>query len=153
MNRPYQITGAIFLLFSAFIAWEAWNNLLFYTPIGPGAGFFPFWLAVVLGILSLVMIYNATFKREEPMPSDFLPTHAGYLRIGAILMVLVLTILLIVPLGFRLTTLAFLIALMYTLGRPTPLATVPIAIAGSWGTYWVFVELLRIPLPVGNFGI
>ena len=52
MRRPYQIAGTIFLFFAAFIAYES-LKLRYYTPLGPGPGFFSFWLGVLLFVLSL----------------------------------------------------------------------------------------------------
>lgn len=152
MNRPYQIASVIFLVFSAFIAWQA-LELRYYTSLGPGPGFFPFWLAAFFGLLSAIMLFQSFTKDMGPKPDDFFATRAGYLRIAGILFALVLTVLLFEPLGFRLTMLAFLMGLMYVLGRPNPLVSIPVALAGSFGGYWVFVELLDVPLPVGNFGI
>ena len=152
MNRTYQITSVVFILFSAFVAIES-LGLKFYTSLGPGPGFFPFWLAIIFGGLSAIMLYQSIAKDMGPIPEGFFATKAGYLRIGGILVALIASVFLLDPLGFRLSMLVFLFGLMYVLGRPSLLATVPIAIVGSFGTYYVFVELLDVPLPIGMFGI
>ncbi len=152
MKRPYQVTGIVFILFSAFIARES-LDLKFYTSLGPGPGFFPFWLSVFLGALAAIMLYQATFKPQEPMPSDFFANAKGYLRAGAILLALVASVLLMEPLGFRPMMLAFYLFLLFALGRQNILVTIAVALAGSWGVYQVFVELLKVPLPIGIFGI
>jgi hypothetical protein len=79
MKRPYQITGVVFLLLAAFIAWES-LQLKFYTHLGPGPGFSPFWLALVLGTVAVLMIVQATPRRWDPMPAGFLASRVGYLR-------------------------------------------------------------------------
>lgn len=56
-------------------------------------------------------------------------------------------------LGFRLTMLAFFLALLSLLGRRHPLETSILALIGSFGTFYLFVEFLSQPLPVGIFGI
>ncbi|HEX2924303.1 MAG TPA: tripartite tricarboxylate transporter TctB family protein, partial [Chloroflexota bacterium] len=83
MKRPYQITAVVFILFSAFIARDS-MELKFYTALGPGPGFFPFWLSVLMMILAAMMFYNATFKNAGPMPDDFWASKVGYLRMLAI---------------------------------------------------------------------
>ena len=153
MSRPYQITSIVFLVGSVFIAIESWWDLQFYTRLGPGPGFFPFWLSIIFAILSAFMFYNATFRRSDPMPADFFPTRIGYLRIGAIILTLIGTILLLEPLGFRLTMLLFYLFLLYALGRQKIIVTALVALAGSFGVFYVFVKMLKIPLPVGLFGI
>jgi len=151
MKRPYQITAVVFILFSAFVARES-LELKFYTALGPGPGFFPFWLSVFLGLLALNMLYQATFKPQDPMPADFFADAKGYMKIGAILLALVATVLFMDLLGFRLTMLLFYLFLLFALGRQNVLVTLAVALGGSWGVYHVFVEYLKVPLPVGIFG-
>ncbi len=152
MKRPYQITAIVFLLFSAFIARES-LELKFYTTLGPGPGFFPFWLSLFLGALAAVMLYQATFKPQDPMPSDFFANAKGYMRVAAIIIALVASILFMETIGFRLIMLAFYLFLLFALGRQNLIVTALVALAGSWGVYQVFVEYLKVPLPVGIFGI
>ena len=153
MRRVYQIASIVFLLGSAFIGIHSWLELQFYTRLGPGPGFFPFWLSIVFGILSVLMFYDATFGRSDPMPTDFFPTRIGYLRIGVIISTLIATALLLEPLGFRLTMLLSYLLLLYVLGEQKIIVTALVALAGSFGVFYVFVNLLKIPLPIGTFGI
>ncbi|MHB0871181.1 MAG: tripartite tricarboxylate transporter TctB family protein [Chloroflexota bacterium] len=152
MKRPYQITAIVFILFSAFIAVES-LSLKFYTSLGPGPGFFPFWLSVFLGLLAANMLFQATFKPQDPMPADFFVSAKGYLRGGAILLALVATVVFMDEIGFRPMMLLFYLFLLFALGRQNLLVTAAVALAGSWGVYQVFVELLKVPLPIGMFGI
>lgn len=152
MSRPYQITAAICLLFAVFVAYES-VRLKYYTPMGPGPGFFPLWLSIGFGILAAVMFCQARFGRSDPMPADFFATRMGYLRIAAILGSLVGTVVLFNPLGFRLTSLAFYFFLLTVLGRHGFLTSAVFAVVGSFGVYHVFANVLMIPLPVGIFGI
>ncbi len=151
MKRPYQVTGVVFLLLAAFIAWES-LELKFYTYIGPGPGFFPFWLALLLGALAVLMILQATFRRPDPMPADFFASRAGYLRVGAIVLALTATTVLMNVLGFSLTMLGIILLLLFALGRPNLIVTLLVSVAGSFGCFYLFTQLLRVPLPTGFFG-
>jgi putative tricarboxylic transport membrane protein len=151
MKRTYQIAGTVFLLFSAFVVWQSWG-LKFWTSLGPGPGFFPFWLAIFLGALSLGMIYQATFKPEEPMPSDFFASKKGYLKCLAIILALTFIVRFMDELGFRLSSFIFYMFLLFALGRQNIIVALLVSLAGSWGVYYVFVELLKVILPVGMFG-
>jgi putative tricarboxylic transport membrane protein len=151
MRRSYLITGAVFLLLAAFVAVEA-LKLRYYTPLGPGPGFFSFWLALILGGLALIMILQATFGPPEPMPEDFFSNRIGYLRIGAVVLALVFAIALLEPLGFSLTMFAVTAFLLYTLGRQGIVLTVLVSLACSFGTYYVFDHWLMVPLPRGVLG-
>ncbi len=151
MKRPYQIAGVVFLLMAAFIAWES-LELKFYTYIGPGPGFFPFWLAMVLGVLAVLMILQATFRRPDPMPADFFASRAGYLRVGAIVLALTATTALMDILGFQLTMLGTIIFLLFALGRPSLIVTLLVSVAGSFGCFYLFDRWMKVPLPTGFFG-
>lgn len=152
MERPYQITAAMCLLFAAFVAHGAFK-LKLYTPMGPGPGFFPFWLSLAFGLLAVVLFWQARFGRPEPMPADFFATRTGYVRIAAILVALIGTVVLLNPLGFRLTSLLFYFFLLNVLSRHSLVVSTAVALAGSFGVYHVFANLLMIPLPIGFLGI
>lgn len=152
MRCVYQITGLVFLLLASFLGYHAFA-LRYYTPLGPGPGFFPLWLCGLLGLLALVVIFQATFAQSDPLPEDFFPLASGYKRIVAVVAGLVAVALLMPILGFRLTMLGFYLALLTLLGRRHAVETVILALVGSFGTFYLFVEYLSQPLPVGIFGI
>ncbi len=152
MNRPYQIASIVIILFSAYWGRES-LNLQYMTPLGPGPGFFPLWLSVMTVALAAVMFYQATFKRSGPMPDDFFASKMGYLRIAGMILAILACVLFMEVIGFRLMMLVFYIFLLSILGRQKPLMTLIVALAGSWGVYHVFVELLKVPLPIGIFDI
>ena len=152
MRRAYQITGAVLLLLAAFVAVES-LKLRYYTSMGPGPGFFPFWLAVILGALAVTMLVQTTLGQAEPMPADFFASRTGYLKMGAVVLALAGTTALIEPLGFCLTMLAVYLFLLCTLGRQHPIVTAVVSLGGSFGVYYLFVRWLQVPLPRGLFGL
>lgn len=151
MRRSYLITGAVFLLLAVFIAVEA-LKLQYYTRLGPGPGFFSFWLAVILGALALIMMLQATFGQPEPMPKDFFSNRIGYLRIGGVVLSLVFAIALLEPLGFSLTMFVVCAFMLYALGRQRIIFILLVSIAFSFGTYYVFDHWLQVALPRGVLG-
>ena len=152
MRRTYQITGTIIFAFSLFIIHEA-LKLRYYTSLGPGPGFFSFWLAVILALLAVGMIFQATFRPTEPMPNDFFSDRIGYFRGGAVVLALVITISLMNTLGFRLTMFGVYLFLLTAMGRRDIIVTLIVSLAGSFGMFYLFDHWLMVPLPVGMFGI
>ncbi len=148
MKRPYQITAILLLLFSAFVVQESFR-LYYYTTIGPGPGFFPRWIGGFTGFLAAVMFYQATFGNAGPMPSDFFLTRDGYLRIGTMIVSIICVVLFMDPIGFRLTMLAFLLLMLFTMGRQSLSLTLIISVYGSLGVFHLFNDLLMVPLPFG----
>ncbi len=152
MKRPYQVASVVLIVFSAFVAQES-LRMRYYTPLGPGPGFFPLWVSLLLGSMAAIMLFRVSFRAAGPMPDGFLPSREGYLRMGAILLALVATVVLLKPVGFRLTMLSFLLFLLFALGRQNLIITLLVALAGSFGVYHAFVEWLDVPLPTGMLGI
>lgn len=151
MRLTYQITGAVLLCFSIYVGVEA-LELRYYTSLGPGPGFFSCWLALILGFLSVAMMAEATFGKPDPMPEDFFADRGGYLRMGAVVLALLLGALLLERIGFRITMFALYLFLLLTLGKNNLIVSLLVAMAGSFGVYFVFTQWLNVPLPVGAFG-
>jgi hypothetical protein len=57
------------------------------------------------------------------------------------------------PLGFRVSLLLFLFFLPIFLGVRNWLVIPILAVAGSFGVFHVFYYWLKLPLPIGIFGI
>lgn len=151
MKRPYQITAVVLFMLAGLFIREA-LKLKLVSSVGPGPGYLPFWVSVLVALLSVVMFVQATFKPQDPMPADFMPKGRGWLSPLAILGSLVASTLLMEVVGFRLISLAVYVFLLAVLGRQKPLVTVLVSLAGSWGVYYLFNDLLMVPLPVGIFG-
>lgn len=151
MKWTYCIAGGLFLLLAIWIASES-LRMIYYTPLGPGPGFFSFWLAFIFGVLSVIMIIQAVFGRPEPMPPDFFAPRIGYLRIGAVIFALVVTIYAFEPLGFSLTMFGVCVFLLYALGRQKLFVALPLSLACSFGAFYLFDHWLKVPLPHGILG-
>lgn len=151
MQRYYQITGIVLLLVAISIAFES-VQLKYYSSLGPGPGFFPLWLSILLGILAVVMLLKATFGKSDPLPPDFLPSRTGVIRMGAVALSLTGTTLFIETIGFSLTMLPMYFVLLYTFGQRNLLTILLVALAGSFGIDYLFVILLQVPLPKGILG-
>ena len=151
MRRNYLISAGVFLLLAIFIAYGA-VRLKYYTQLGPGPGFFSLWLSFFLAIASLAMGIEAWGKPPEKEIDTFLPQREGLIKIGSVLLSLIFTIVMLEPLGFRLTMVTIYIFLLRILGQ-RGISTPLIALAGSFGVYQIFVDLLSVPLPIGFLGI
>ena len=151
MRRNYLISAGLFLLLAIFIAYGA-IRLKYYTQLAPGPGFFSLWLSFFLAIASLAMGIEAWGKPPEKEIDTFLPQREGLIKIGSVLLSLIFTIVMLEPLGFRLTMVTIYIFLLWILGQ-RGISTLLIALAGSFGVYQIFVDLLSVPLPIGFLGI
>ena len=143
MKRGWRAAVAVLLLVFAFFAFES-LRLSLSDALGPGPGFFPFWLSVAGGVLGLVLLVRPPRELEsEPLKFD----RAGLRGVGLVLGGLIVATALLEPLGFRLAMLALLVYLLLALGVRNWLAIALFAAAGSFGVYQIFTGLLKVPLP------
>jgi putative tricarboxylic transport membrane protein len=122
--------------------------------LGPGPGFFPFWLSAVGIALTggmLVRLARGSIVLDDAVA--LLPSRQVALQAGAVLVALTVAAALLEPLGFRLTMLPFIAGLLLALGARSLLAIALTAVAGSFGVFHVFYYWLKVPLPIGVLGI
>jgi putative tricarboxylic transport membrane protein len=150
-RRAYQLSGLAALGLAAFLGHQA-AGLTYYTRLGPGPGFFPRWLCGILALLALAVIARATWGADGAAPPISVPDRRAALRILIVVAALFAVAMLTTTLGFRLTMLAFYLTVIGALGRWRWIETPVLAGLGSFATYHVFVQWLRLPLPVGIFG-
>lgn len=150
MKRIHQGAALFFIAISAAIAWGS-LKLEYYTNLGPGPGFFPFWLAVTMGILSFIWLLQLYGKSWVAEAKAFFPPQHGIFRIVSILMALLIAAGLMEFLGFQLTMFLFLTFLFLVLGRQTLWVTLVLSLFGSVGVYHLFSRYLDVPLPTAAF--
>jgi putative tricarboxylic transport membrane protein len=120
--------------------------------LGPGAGFFPFWLSLIGAALTIAILIE-TARDRDTTDVGILPNRQAALQAAAVLIALAAAAALLVPLGFRLTMLLFIIGLLPALGARSPSAIAVTALAGSFGVFHVFFYWLKVPLPIGALGL
>jgi putative tricarboxylic transport membrane protein len=147
----YLAIGLAFLALSVYVMVGAFA-LEYYTPIGPGPGFFPFWLAAGLAVVTVVLLVRVYLGPNEPLPEGFFPKKSAVLRLVSVLGGMVLFVLLGESLGFRITMLGFLLVMLYALGRQSALVTIAVALAGSFGAYYLFHDVMGVHLPLATIG-
>lgn len=152
MQRIHQVSALVFIALSGLMMWESWA-MEYYTPIGPGAGFFPFWLGAVLGGLSVIWLIQISRPAGKPEEGKFLPDLNGRVQILSMIGALVLTALLLDLLGFQLTMFLFLLFLLLFIGKQSLWMSVVISLAGSVGVFHVFGKYLDVQLPLSAWSV
>jgi putative tricarboxylic transport membrane protein len=120
--------------------------------LGPGPGFFPFWLSL-LGAALTVAVLVETARSHDIATLSVLPSWQTAWQVGSVPIALAAAAALLEPLGFRLTMLLFIAGLLFALGARSPFAILLMALAGSFGVFHVFYYWLRVPLPIGTLGL
>jgi putative tricarboxylic transport membrane protein len=120
--------------------------------LGPGPGFFPFWLSLIGAALAVALLIQDARSPHDATPG-ILPDRLAILQGAGVLVALTLAAALLEPLGFRLTMSLFIVALLLALGARSPTAILLTAAAGSFGIFHVFYDWLKVPLPIGALGL
>jgi putative tricarboxylic transport membrane protein len=152
MKRGWQSACVIFLFIFAFFGYESWQ-LALRDAIGPGPGFFPFWLSILGSALALYLLASITANRNDVAAGTLEFDRGGTRDVIVMVVALTAAAVLINPLGFRLTLLALIVGLLIALGIRQWVAIALIGFAGSFGVYQLFSGILKVPLPIGALGI
>jgi putative tricarboxylic transport membrane protein len=121
--------------------------------LGPGPGFFPFWLSLIGAVLSAAILVQVTLAKAAEDTAISLPDRRMALQAIGVLIALTAAAALFEPLGYRLTMLPFIVGVLLILGARSPIAIALTALAGSFGVFHVFYHWLKVPLPIGAFGM
>ena len=142
-----RIAGAALSLFAVWVIWES-SKLPLGTLRQPGPSFVPVLLAGLLLVFGVVIA--ATGGRAERFRSlrwKELP-HAA-----AILSVCIFSALALERLGYRVTVFLLLFFLLKIVEKKSWPTTALFALVVSFGSFFIFYTLLRVPLPIGPWGI
>jgi len=153
VRRGWQVACVCLLgVFAAALATSLDYSLT--DALGPGPGFFPFWLSVVgIALTCAMLVQIARHRILADAAIEILPGRRAALQAGGVLLALTAAAALLEPLGFRLTMLPFVAGLLIMLGARSLVAIALCAAAGSFGVFHVFYYWLKVPLPIGALGI
>lgn len=150
LDRSELVAAVLLVALGIFIAAQAWD-WPYLTKDGPGPGFFPLWIGLLLAALSILLV--ALQLREgaagkAPPKTDWGGT--GRVLIGWL--AVMVSAALLQPAGFVVSYVlltAFLIIVVFR-QRWTAAAAVSL---GSAAAFWLlFVKVLNVRLPAGPWG-
>lgn len=141
-----RLAGMVLAVFAVFALWES-LKLPFGTIAEPGPGSVPILLALTLLVCSLTVILGgAAAQRVAASP------WTEWRHAVAILGTCAFMALALERLGYRLTMLVALFALVTFVERKGWIAGAVFAVGFSLGSHYLFGTLLRVPMPQGPFG-
>lgn len=151
MRRADQVTGVIVLIFSLAVM-EGSRRLPPSGTFGPGAGFLPFWLGVLMAVLSVMLMVTANRRPvaapRKPLFPDLQVLVPVLLTVGG----LAAYILLLERTGFLLGTALLTTYLLGVVEREAWSKTVLVAVLNSVALYVIFRLLLGVSLPRNTLG-
>ncbi|MGH7334154.1 MAG: tripartite tricarboxylate transporter TctB family protein [Candidatus Rokuibacteriota bacterium] len=146
MRSSDLVPGCVGLALALGVGWGA-LRMPMGTLVDPGAGFLPFWVSIVLALMSVSLIARALRRRSRPpdAPSEDL----DHRRMIGVLGGLALYGLLLEQVGFLAVTFLLLTGLARLLEAPGWRAAVVFGALATGGSFALFGLWLGVPLPKG----
>ncbi|HBR30256.1 MAG TPA: hypothetical protein DD789_12565 [Firmicutes bacterium] len=145
MKKWDRLAALVLFLIGSAAAWEA-------IKIGcgsfrmPGPGFYPFWLAVILGVVALIYFLNNLGKDPQVVA---LWEKGIWIRPLMAIIVMLGYGLLLDKLGFILDTFLLFLIWLLVIEREKLLTVALVSIIGTTAVYLLFTVLLQVQLPKG----
>lgn len=146
VNRDH-VAGAAIAALGLYVALAS-GEYPFGSLAEPGPGLLPFALGLILAACGIVVAIGAVFVAPAKALSFRDLPHAM-----VILGTLAVAALTIERLGFRAMVLAVLLFFLLVVERRPVLIAVPLALAVAFGSFYLVNDVLRVPLPVGPWGL
>ena len=162
MGRGERVASVFLVAFGAAVAYHSWHTLKLGIAITPGAGFFPFWIGVVLAVLGVTWLAMTVVADRAaasvPAPAGADETAEREERSRNVLRRLVPGVALILAYawlferaGYFLSTVLFMVAWQKIVEREGWLKSAVIALACAAAMYTIFSFLLKGVLPMGTW--
>jgi putative tricarboxylic transport membrane protein len=151
MKKADQITAIVMLLFSAYVVLAS-SRMSLYTEFAPDYGFFPFWLGILMGTLSVLLFVNGSTRPAVKTDNVVLPERGIMINVVLILAGLGLYAFLMEQIGYILDTLLLVILLVGVVEREKWYKALIITVLMTALLYVIFQIILGVSLPKGPFG-
>ena len=148
MSRD-RVAAFALLLFGLGGLLEA-RRLAIGNPSHPGPGFFPFWLALALCAVVLVLLLRRS--PPAPRPATVPPERLERGKVVLALIASAAYAALLEPLGFLLTTFLFLLFLLKAIEPRRWTSSLAISATTAVASHLVFKVWLDVQLPAGRWG-
>lgn len=150
MKRFDQIGSIVCLIVAAVAIWQS-----AIIPMGriskPGPGFLPFWVGVILALLSGVLWIEASFRKPSSEPVRFLSGEGKWPYVIFTGVALLVYTGLLEILGFRISTFLLLLFLFWFVGKQKWWVVFLGSFLVTLFTHLLFRVALKVQLPTGLF--
>jgi putative tricarboxylic transport membrane protein len=141
-----RVSGTALVLFALVVIKES-----LHLPVGtirqPGPAFIPILLALLLLLFGIGVVLSGS---RAPLWSSL--RWQGWRHVLAILAASIFAVFALERLGYRLTMLVVLIMLLKLVEQRGWILSLALAFGLSFGSFFLFYTILRVPLPQGPFG-
>ncbi len=151
MKQADRITAIVLLLFSAFVIQQSARMDLF-VEFAPGYGFFPFWLGILMAVLSIMLFVDASRRPAEKDELAPIPGREALFKAVLVLAGLGAYAFLMEITGYVFDTLLLVVLLLGVVEREKWKTTALVAVLMTALLYLIFQVILGVSLPKGPLG-
>jgi hypothetical protein len=146
--RLADLIGGVFVLILGLAVIFFSSQLTYYSEFGPGPGFLPLWVGIIITACAVYVIIDL-LKKHGGKEEFFKPRT----RLGLqILVAIIITFLLLPVVGFAIGLALFIGVTMRMMGKHRWVLCGLTAIVTAIGIHFIFISWLTIPLPQGLIG-
>lgn len=146
-----MIVAGIFLVFGAVVAWDSWRIGARWGDDGPQAGYFPFYIGVLIVISAVAILFDALRLGEEGREP-----FVRWVQLKMVLIVMVPSIVYValidnpwLSLGMYVPSAIFIAAFMRWLGKYKWPMVVAVSVGVIVAFFVMFEIWFQVPLPKG----
>lgn len=141
------VVAVLFLLVAGIVIYDS-NRIGFgWAPEGPEAGYFPFYIGVLIAIASIVNLIQAA--RSSDLASKTFVERVQFRSVLAVLVPMTIYIVTIYFVGIYVASVLFIAIFMRWLGRFGWTKIAPVALLVPIGLFLMFEIWFLVPLPKG----
>lgn len=153
MRKGDRVFSIISMGLSLWLILES-QKFSYTSKFGPGPGFLPFWLGIILASIALFsFVGTISGKRRDEEDEPRLPGWASLSRVGLIMLIMVGFALVVNTLGFILTVFLFVSILLFALEGVGAMKSLFYGMIFSAFVFLVFLYWMELDLPKGLLGI
>ena len=147
-QRPVEtITLAVILAFALLMAWDNWRTGIRWESTGPQAGYFPFYVSMILAGACIYGIAREIVRRKEP-GGDFV-SREQFMRVLQVFIPTLAFVPVTQWLGLYVASFALIAGFMWRIGRIKPWISILTGYVFSMVMFVVFEIAFDVIMPKG----
>jgi hypothetical protein len=147
-NTVDAVVAVILMVIGAVVIFESRRLGAGWTSDGPGAGYFPFYIGVIICISGLGVLYQALFSKARDTATFV--DREQLKRVLSVLVPAMVYVLTIEFLGLYLASAIYIAVFMVVLGQYSPLKSVMLAVIVNAVFFAMFEIWFKVPLYKGS---
>lgn len=145
------IVAAILLVLGIVVVIQAWALGAGWTTDGPGAGYFPFYIGVVICISGIGTLYQSLFGKNKN--TDVFVDREQLTRVAQVMIPAIIYVLAVQVFGLYVASAVYIALFMIVLGKFSVVKSVIAALAVNTVFFLMFEVWFKVPLFKGKIDL